>query len=476
MGGSGLGTGWVILQRDLTGTITVPESDRRVVATMARDARTGEVLGARLAEDEDRSLVQTLQLASGRPDMPVQELPSRLLCAPALADRIRRQLGLFELAGQVEVVEQPLDDEAEDVFDAHVAHLGGRAPVALPPASADRHLLYTEALAFAEARPWERLAEDAPLALELKVGSEKAAWLATVLGSGDTRPGLLLTPQAAGPARLGGAEGPPPGSCALLLDAEAIPPDADRARRHGWPEKEKLLPSMLVFDGDEPGEIDRGRSRVLALALAAVRAHLEGGAAAAEPTRGETTLPDGRRGRYSVSAAAAAEPAPSELRVVSGEMVADLLPDGAVIGFGSVPASTVDALSTTAVWHGASPESMAGEAGLPAVILGVAAASAGPIARRLAEAKPVGVGLARREQKEILTLICDGAVFGLTEKPADDEALALFRRRREAAGGGHLVMVADLAGFPDPDSITGLFACVLRDAATPARAGESRRR
>jgi hypothetical protein len=36
-------------------------------------------------------------------------------------------------------------------------------------------------------------------------------------------------------------------------------------------------------------------------------------------------------------------------------------------------------------------------------------------------------------------------------------------------------MVADLAGFPDPDSITALFACVLRDAA-PARAGESRRR
>jgi hypothetical protein len=474
MGGSGLGTGWVILQRDLTGTITVPESDRRVVATMARDVRTGEVLGARLAEDEDRSLVQTLQLASGRPDMPVQELPARLLCAPALADRVRRQLGLFELTDTVEVVEQPLDDEAEDVFDAHVAHLGGRAPVALPPAAEDRHLLYTEALAFAATRPWERLAEDAPLALELKLGSERAAWLATVLGSGDTRPGLLLTPQAAGPARLGGDEGPPPGSCALLLDAEAIPPDADRARRHGWPEKETLLPSMLVFDGDEPGEIDRGRSRVLALALAAVRVHLEGGDAA-EPTRGETTLPDGRRGRYAVSAAAAAEPLPSELRVVSGEMVADLLPDGAVIGFGSVPASAVDALSTTAVWHGASPESMGGEAGLPAVILGVAAASAGPIARRLAEAKPVGVGLARRDQKEILTLICDGAVFGLTEKPADDEALALFRRRREAAGGGHLVMVADLAGFPDPESITGLFACVLRDAA-PARAGESRRR
>src|SRR4029077_11062219 len=33
MGGGGLGTGWVILQRDLTGTITVPDSDRRVVAT-----------------------------------------------------------------------------------------------------------------------------------------------------------------------------------------------------------------------------------------------------------------------------------------------------------------------------------------------------------------------------------------------------------------------------------------------------------
>jgi len=53
MGGSGLGPGWVILQRDLTGMITVPDSDRRVVATLVRDARTGEVLGARLAEDVD---------------------------------------------------------------------------------------------------------------------------------------------------------------------------------------------------------------------------------------------------------------------------------------------------------------------------------------------------------------------------------------------------------------------------------------
>jgi hypothetical protein len=472
MGGSGLGSGWVILQRDLTGTIAVPDSDRRVVATLVRDAGGGEVLGARLAEDEDRSLVQALQLASGRPDLPVQELPGRLWCAPALADRLRNQLRLFELSGEVEVLERPLDDDAEDLLDAHVAHLGGRAPVAAPPVPEDRHLLYTEALAFARSRPWERLAEDAPLALELRVGSERAGWLATVLGSGDTRPGLLLTPRAAGPAVLGGSEGPPAGSCTLLLDAEAIPPDVDRARRHGWPEAEPLLPSLLAFDGDEPGEIDRPRSRVLALALSAVAAHLAG-EAGGEPTRGETTLPDGRRGRYTVSAAQAAEP--NELRVVAGELVADLLPDGAVIGLGSVPASAVDALSTTAVWHGASPESMGGEGGLPAVILGVAASSAGPVAARLVEARPVGVALARREQKEILTLVCDGAVLGLTEKAADDEAVALFRRRREAAQGGHLVMVADLARFPDPDSITGVFACVLRDVATPARAGGRRR-
>jgi hypothetical protein len=473
MGGSGLGSGWVILQRDLTGTITVPDSDRRVVATLVRDAGGGGVLGARLAEDEDRSLVQALQLASGRPDLPVQELPARLWCAPALAERLRHQLRLFELSAEVEVLERPLDDEAEDVLDAHVAHLGGRAPVAAPPAPEDRHLLYTTALAFARSRPWERLAEDAPLALELRLGSERAGWLATVLGSGDTRPGLLLTPRAAGPAVLGGSEGPPVGSCALILDAEAIPPDVDRARRHGWPEAEALLPSLLAFDDDEPGEIDRARSRVLALALSAVAAHLEGGAGA-EPTRGETTLPDGRRGRYTVSAAAAAAE-PPELRVVAGELVTDLLPDGAVIGLGSVPASAVEALSTTAVWHGASPESMGGDGGLPAVILGVAAASAGTVAARLVEARPVGVALARREQREILTLVCDGAVLGLTEKPADDEAVALFRRRREAAQGGHLLMVADLARFPDPDSITGVFACVLRDVAAPARAGDRRR-
>ena len=106
---------------------------------------------------------------------------------------------------------------------------------------------------------------------------------------------------------------------------------------------------------------------------------------------------------------------------------------------------------------------------LPVLILGVDAAAAGVVAARLAEARPVGVALARREQRELVTLICDGSVFGLTEARTGDESLALFLRRREAADGAHLVMVADLAGFPDLDSISGVFGCVLRDAASPGR-------
>jgi hypothetical protein len=463
MGGSGLGPGWVILQRDLTGTITVPDSDRRVVATLVRDARAGEVLGARLAEDEDRSLVQALQLASGRPDLPVQELPARLWCAPALADRLRRHLQVFDLSSSVEVVDHPVDDEAEDVLDAHVAHLGGRAPVAVPPAPEDRHLLYTEALAFARARPWETLSVDAPLALELRAGSDTGQWLARVMGSGDTRPGLLLIPRVAGRGMPGDPTAAPPGSCALLLDADAIPPDAARSRRHGWPEAETLIPSMLALDGEEPGEIDGRRSRLLALALAAVAAHLEAGPGDGA-TRGETTLPDGRRGRYTVSAMPADPRGEPGVREASGELVADLLPDGAVIGFGSVPQSAAGGLSATAVWHGASPEGMSAGGDLPALILGLDATAAAAVAARLTEAGPLGVALARREQREIVTLLCDGAVFGLSEARAGDESLALFLRRRDAAGGAHLVMVADLAGFPDPGSIAGVYGCVLSDA------------
>jgi hypothetical protein len=456
----------VILQRDLTGTISVPQSDRRVVATLVRDARAGEVLGARLAEDEDRSLVQALQLASGRPDLPVQELPARLWCSPALAERLRRQLRTFGLATQVEVVDLPVDDEAEDVLDAHVAHLGGRAPVAAPPAADDRHRLYAEALSFSRARPWERISEDSPLALELRDGSERGSWLARVMGGGDTRPGLLLMPRVAGGSVPDDPAAAPPGSCALLLDASAIPPDADRARRHGWPESESLIPSLLALDAEEPGEIDGRRTRLLALALAAVVGHLEAGAGG-EPARGETTLPDGRRGRWTVAPAPTAAAAPSGLREISGPLVADLLPDGAVIGFGSVPESAAGALSATAAWHGASPEAMSGGGDLPAVVLGVDASSAGPVAARLTEARPVGVTTVRREGRGILTLLCEGAHFGLTETRREDESLAGFLRRREAAGGAHLVMVADLAGFPDPDSITGVFACVLRDGGRP---------
>jgi len=139
------GAGWVILQRDLTGTITVPDSDRRVVATLVRDARGGEVLGARLAEDEDRSLLQSLQLASGRPDLPVQELPRHLACRPALADRLRRHLRVFGLEGSVVVVEVAVDDEAGraggDVAGAEPAqgevtlHDGRRGRYAVTPAA-----------------------------------------------------------------------------------------------------------------------------------------------------------------------------------------------------------------------------------------------------------------------------------------------------------------------------------------------------
>ncbi len=459
MGGSRMSAGWVILQRDLSGTIAVQDSDRRVVATLVRDA-AGDVLGARLAEDAGSS--RRSSSASGRPDLPVQELPARLWCAPGLVDRIRRHLRIFELGRQVEVVERQVDDEAEDVLDAHVAHLGGRAPVASPPGADDRHLLYTEALGFAEARPWDRLADDAPLAVELRAGSERASWLATVLGSGDTRPGLLLTPRSAGPALLGGSEGPPAGSCALILDAEAIPPDADRARRHGWPAALTLLPSLLAFDGDEPGEIDRGRTRMLALALHAVTAHVAAGDG--EPTKGETTLPDGRRGRWVASPLAPAAPAAgaSDTRVVAGELLADLLPDGAVIGFGAVPASAVDALSATAAWHGASPESMGGDGGFPAVILGVAASSAAPVAARLTEARPVGVAVARRESREILTLVCDfrglrahreaGRRRGARPLPAPPR-----RRRWRPPGDGRRPR-----RLPRPHSIAGVYACVLR--------------
>jgi hypothetical protein len=477
VGVSGHAAGWVILQRDLTGTISVPDSDRRVVATLVRDAQGGEVLGARLAEDEDRSLVQALQLASGRPDVPVQTLPPRLACSAAVAERLRHHLRIFDVEGQVEVVETAVGEEDEDVLDAHVAHLGGRAPVVLPPAAEDRRRLYAEALAFARARPWERLGEDRPLELELRIGSDRGTWLATVLGAGETRPGLLLTPRAAGPALVSGAGGPPPGSSALILDASAIPPDADRARRHGWPADEPLLPSLLAFDGDEPGEIDRGRTRLLGLALTAVVAHLArpgGVEAGAEPTRGETALPDGRRGRYTVTEARIVEP-PPETRVVSGALIADLLPDGAVVGLGEMPRAAVEALAEAGVCHGPLPEALPALESLPVLILGLPAAAAPAVASRLAGARPVGVALASREQREILTLVCEECVFGLTEKAAEDESLLGFRRRREATGGAHLVMVADLARFPDASAVAGLFPCVLRDTAPAQPTGQRRR-
>jgi len=345
-------------------------------------------------------------------------------------------------------------------------HLAGRLQVTDPPAPEEWALLHRQAMAYAQARPWERRADDVHLQLELKIGSARADAVAIVLGSAGVTKGLALCPGREVPAAImNGEEGMPlpEGTIhfSLIGPHEAPPELLERAERYGW--LPGLDPPLFIAVGPAgPQEIGREQAIKLMVALVAAVEHDRQGAGFGMNVRGELMLARGRRGRYS----AQLKPnnpleIPPGFKLFSGEVRNDLLPKGTIVGLGGLPWEELSWVRSSAARHIAPhlDRPPAGDA-LPVLILGLEEADGDRVASALYSAHPEGVALLELGDDVLAVILTDEGMHGVTDLPAADVSTARFRRRLAATHGWHGIVVSTPTGERG-DPIYGFFECVL---------------
>jgi hypothetical protein len=387
-----------------------------------------------------------------------------VVAAPGLVDEVRDVLREEGIGAGVDEVAPP--DWAEDVLTELTGHLAGRVQVADPPTPADWALLHQQAAAYAAAEPWERRADDVHLALELRIGSSRSDAVAIVLGNAGLTRGLALCPDRVVPkALVGGREGAPPPagtvSFSLIKRAEAPPEMLERAERYGWPATLDA-PLFASMGPDRPQEIGREEATMLTVALAAATEHDRQGAGLGMKVRGQLLMANGRRGRWQALLRPNVPlPAPPGLRLLSGEVRHDLIPEGAVIGLGGLPWQELETVRSKAGRHLSShlEKRPAGDA-LPVLILGMEPAAGERVARELEAARPEGIALLEVGAKVLIVIITNSGMHGVADLPAHDVSLARWRLRLAATDGWHGIIVSTQTGERG-DPIYGFFECIL---------------
>ena len=459
--------GWLVVQRELTGSVQVRDVPE-IWFTAVFSTPSRKIAGGQADSSAHGSLVGAVRQAilapaQGAPSGP----PAVVVAAPGLVDEVRDVLREEGIRVAVDEVAPP--DWAEDVLTELAGHLAGRVQVADPPSPADWALLYQQSAAYALAQPWERRADDVHLALELRIGSGRADAVAIVLGHANVTRGLALSPgRHVQEALVGGKEGalPPAGtvSFSLIERAEAPPEMLERAQRYGWPETLDA-PLFAAMGPDGPQEIDRDQAIMLMVALAAAIDHDRQGAGFGMQVRGQMVLANGRRGRWR----AILEPnvplaVPPGLRLLSGEIRHDLIPEGTVIGLGGLPWQELETVRRMAARHQSSQleKSPAGDA-LPVLILGMERAAGERVAKELDGARPEGIALIDIGHEVLIVIITDSGMHGVADLPSDEVSLARFRLRLAATDGWHGIIVSTPTGQRG-DPIYGFFESVLAQA------------
>ncbi|MHB1533766.1 MAG: hypothetical protein ACYC1D_03980 [Acidimicrobiales bacterium] len=107
-------------------------------------------------------------LAPGRPDL--------ILCAEGVATEIEAALATLRPGEAAPPIREggSLPD-AEDVFDAMVGHLAGRAQPDEPSGREDWRLGFEAALAYCNQAPWQRWSDAVALRLKLRVPSSSSS-------------------------------------------------------------------------------------------------------------------------------------------------------------------------------------------------------------------------------------------------------------------------------------------------------------
>jgi hypothetical protein len=471
--------GWLIVQRDLTGSVQVRDASE-VWATAVFSTPSRKIVGSNIAAAAHDSLAAAVHQAIHEPlaSAPTHR-PAVVLASPDLVDQVRDALAQEGLRVGVDEVAPP--DWAEDVLTELTGHLAGRRQSSDPPAPEEWALLHQQATACAYARPWDRQGDDVHLRLELKIGSERTDAVAIVLGNSGVTRGLAVCPGREVPqAVIDGEEGvrPPTGTGLLtLIGRDEAPPEVlERAARYGWP-SDLDAPLFLASGPDGPEELGQAQALRLTVALAAVVDHVRQGAGFGMDVRGELLLASGRRGRYR----ARLEPSvpldmPPGLKVLSGEIRDDLLPAETVIGLGGLPWDELEWVRSRADLHlAAHLERSPNGDSLPILILGLAAEEGERVAQRLHAARPEGVALVEIGGEVVVVIITGTGMFGVADLRSSDPAVTRFRRRLAATDGWHGIVVGSSGGRRE-DRIYGFFECVLAQPPRPATAAQSARR
>ncbi len=467
-------TGWLIVQRDLTGSVRVQDAPEVWVTTVF-SLPVGEIIGMKMATASGASLTDAVAMAA-MPEGPGTRVPHPgvIQTAAELAPAVRRAVDDAGIATVVE--EAPVPDWAADALVDLTSHLAGRRHATVPPDPATWSLLHQQTLAYTRVAPWERRADDVHLRLEVRIGSERSTWVAIVVGNAGISRGLVLCPgPVVPPALLAEDVVPPDETCQFFFLSRDVAPGEvqERAQRYGW-QAELDVPVFVAIDAGEPREIDQRQAQAVTVALAAAIAHDSAGAGLGMTVIGELTLANGRRGRYrAVLAPNEPLPVPDDVRVLSGEVRDDLIPEGAVLGVGAVPWADLATVRDTAALHHPAPveRAPAGD-GLPVLIVGLDPVAGGRVAEVLDGANPDGVALIQQGGDELLVIISDTGFYGVTSVPSDDVAVALFRKRLRATRGWHGIIVSASSGQRG-GPIYGFFECVL-DAPRPVKPGARR--
>jgi hypothetical protein len=457
---------WLLTVRDVSTSVTI--ANQPVIWTAMVFDAAGPILGAHVAETPEAALGDALSKALTAHPAPAVIRVDRTVPSP-LVECTRTTTSHVQGPPEVEVA--PLPDWTEDAVVDLALHLGRRARPTDRPTPEEWAPLHQQAGDYVRTAPWERRADDVNLRLELRIGALRSNWVAVVVGSAGVSQGLVVVPGNRVPDEDGKVTSLP-GTIHFSVmgeHADQMPVGLrDRAIRYGWP-KDLGMPLFLEVTEDGPTDLSRRATAVLTLALAATLDHDRRGLGHEDTIAGQMILGNGRRGRYRAWLEGNPPPNPAaSLQLFSGTVRDDLLPAETVIGLGAVFWPTLATVRGAARFRldGPRPRDQNGD-GLPVLLIGLPRHAGEAVATRIKESLAEGLILMSDGAQTLIVLVGD-PMFAMGSFGTREPALALFRRRLQATGGWHGIVIT-AEGEEPPESAIALFEFVLDQPAEPPR-------
>ena len=299
------------MARDVSDSVSI-RGQRRAVVGAVLDADTGLIVHMLHGTSPESVLARVLKAALVSPTAPlIKAVPDRLVVAPDLLATVKiAAAGLSKLSAAA-IVEGHRMHEAEEVVDALVGHMEGRNQPEETPTTDDWQVLYREIDAFTDAAPWKRWSDSDWFQAQFQLSGETIERDCLVLGNAGLQHGFNMLPDAN--SLLLASDSDSTGRLAHLERALMVHLDpwrethgvyADKARRYGWPNEARLVPSLLTVRDHQPADPSAKDVRLLSLGLHGVHAQDSTRLISAghdSRATGELAFADGTLGRFEVN-------------------------------------------------------------------------------------------------------------------------------------------------------------------------------